>query len=104
MNIPTDPTSAKAIIREIKESDGVIIGGYRSLQELVNTMQEAINDGKKCAFIPTQKTLRLFFWTQGFIMMMEKVNAGLENHVVLYPPNVYGREQKHVFAVAPRGD
>lgn len=87
-------------IHEILDSGGVVIRGYRSRDELVRTMQTAINDGKKCVFVPTQRTLREFLNTDGFIEVMDQVNAQLENHDVLIEANSYGSQ--HVFAVGPR--
>lgn len=95
----TNSINADAVIREIQESGGVVVRGFRSRDELVDTMQAAINDGRKCAFVPTLKTLREFLNTNGFISVMSQVNARLENHEVVVEANSY--ESKHVFAVGP---
>ena len=95
----TNPINADSVVHEIQESGGVVIRGYRSCDELVSTMQAAINEGKKCAFVPTLKTLREFLSTDGFIAVMNQVNAQLERHEVLVEPNSY--DSKHVFAVGP---
>jgi hypothetical protein len=88
-----------AIVPGIVESGGVIIRGFRSRDELASEMQAAVNQGKKCAFVPTRKTLREFFNTEGFILVMNDVNARLDNHDVVVEPNSY--DSKHVFVVAP---
>jgi hypothetical protein len=92
-------TDIKAVLHDVKESQGVILHGFRSRNELRDTMQQAINTGKKCAFVPSLKTLRKFLNTQGFIAVMMEVSAELYSHNVIIEPGVYN--SMHVFVVGP---
>ncbi len=87
-----------AILRKIEEAGGVIIREFRSRDELASEMQAAIDGGRKCAFLPTLKTLREFLNTQGFVLVMSEVNSQLRKCRILVEPNCYG--SKHVFVVA----
>jgi len=95
-----DDIDPNEIICRIRNSGGTVIRGFRSRDDLISAMQAAVDDGIQCAFAPTLKTLRAFLNTDGFVSVMDEVNAHLQGHEVLVEARCY--DSQHLFAVAPR--
>lgn len=93
------PIDADAIIQRIKNSNGVIVRAFYSRSRLVKDLQSAINSNREAAFAPKMRSLRHFYNTDGFILVMSEIESELTNHRVLLEPNSYGG--RHLFAVGP---
>jgi orotidine-5'-phosphate decarboxylase len=86
-------------LQHIKDSEGVILHGFCGRNALRDTMQQAIDAGKECVFVPSLKTLRHFMNTQGFIKMMMDISAELHDHEIIIEPGKYN--SRHIFMVGP---
>lgn len=89
----------RRFIDEMESNGTVIIRGFRSKPELLAELSAAIGDGKSVAFTPSQRSLRHFFNTQGFIASMEEIGGQLEGAENVVPAGLYG--QQHVVGFRP---
>lgn len=87
-------------ITALQQQGAFLIRGYRSQLELTQALQAAIDAGKPAIVQPTTKSMRLFFNTSGFRMMMQEVLEGLTDCQLVIPPNCYGT--RLLMAIAPR--
>lgn len=92
-------SEAMSIIKRVKSSGGIVIRKFRSNKELAESLQEAIDDGRECAFWPSREALRILFNTQGFISVVRDVELGLRNFHVQVEPKAYGIE--HLYVISP---
>ncbi|MCA9130698.1 MAG: hypothetical protein KDB22_26605 [Planctomycetales bacterium] len=77
------------ISERVKFLNCVVLRGYRTPRELIASMQDALNSGRNVAFVPTNKTMRHFFNTEGFRREMLKVADGLKNWEELIAADFY---------------
>lgn len=89
------------MLSAIKNDGGKVIRGYRSLPDLRNEIVSALSTGHSVAFAPTNRGLRDFYNTAGFVSTLTKLISELPSVDVLIPPGAYGKQQRHVFAVGP---
>lgn len=87
-------------ITALQQQGAVLIRGYSSQLELTQELQAAIDVGKPAIVQPTTKSMRLFFNTSGFKMMMQEVLEGLIDYHLVIPPDCYGK--RLLMAIAPR--
>lgn len=87
-------------ITALQQQGAVLIRGYRSQLELKQGLQAAIDASKPVIVQPTTKSMRLFFNTSGFRMVMQEVLEGLTDYQLVIPPNCYGK--RLLMAIAPR--
>lgn len=88
------------IVDDIKASGGVVIVRYRSGEELISEVQSALDQGRSVAFMPKMRSLRHFFSTDGFILIMSRMIDKLKDAEVIVPPGCYNR--RHILAVRPK--
>jgi len=88
-----------AILRIVHDRGGVVVRGYQGKVEFAAVVQEIIDQDRLVAFAPSTKTLRKFFNTNGFILVVNEVFALLRNCQTLVAPNYY--EGRHLWVVGP---
>ena len=75
-----------------------VISGFRSIDELVSTINDSLAKYGRAIFVPSNKSMRHFFNTSGFVRSMRELDRRLiPGHRQLIPPGLYGA--KHIFAV-----
>lgn len=88
-------------IAQVENEGGHIIRGYRSPSELIGEMQKGLSTGKVVVFVPSTRSLRHFFNTDGFIRVASDIISRIRDADVILKPDLY--EHRHAFALRPCG-
>jgi hypothetical protein len=87
------------LVRELKKSGAITIGGGCYWDELAARIQEALDNGHAVMYIPKGRHKGGIFNPQSFINAIREVLAQVNNYRVLIEPDIYG--PRPIVAVGP---